>query len=246
MSKVFSVKLPDYKKFFKELEALPNKVAAASLNDAAYEFRNQAIGAISDEYTIRVPQFLRHQMRVGQKAKGNQNIDDMVAQAGSVGAPRFSGWTEPMDGSGPERDRMFTLLARSGSFKNIVHARNRLQPGAHYPGADDFADLPEEQRIAATVARALRKNPQQRMILNGGGFSHGLYAPTGETKVSARGNKYPVVRAVQLFDRKPKETARFDWVAAALSKMGGFVGKSFGKNADYYAKNAIKNSVGIK
>ncbi|MDR3247529.1 MAG: hypothetical protein LBT39_01975 [Treponema sp.] len=247
MAKGMSVKLPNFDKLFKDMAAIPNKAAAAALNDSAYEFRSQAIDALSNEYTIRVPYFLRHQMRVGQKAKGNQNIDAMIAQAGSVGAKGFSGWTEPLDGSGPGRDRIFTLLARMGNYKNVVHARNRLQPGANYPGMDGLKDLPEESRVAAAVARALRKNGQQRMILRGvPGWPDGLYAPTGETGMSAKGRPYQKVRAVQIFNRKPKETAHFDWVAAAMSKMGGFVGKAFGKAADYYAKKALKKSVGIK
>jgi hypothetical protein len=138
------------------------------------------------------------------------------------------------------------MFARGDNPQNVVNARNRYHPEAHYPAPEDMGDIPEDSRIPAMIARALRGNPQQRIVIRGGGFPAGLYAPTGETGISARGNKYKKVRAVQLFDRQPKKPKPFDWRGIALSAMQGFVQKAFGKNAAFYAKKAAKNNVGIK
>jgi hypothetical protein len=239
MAGMFDIKFPDFKKMFKELERISIQAATASINDLAVEARKISFDTLDEEYLIRSPQFVKLRLKVGKKARPSEDIDRMNAEVGSTFFHGFTGWEEPA-GKPDRRTKTITLNARGGNPRAIIPPKNRYRKNQHYVTSDDFAYLPEASRFAATISAALRANPEARIRLNGGGFPNGLYAPTGEIKISPKtGRLLPRVAAVQLLDRKPREEKSFDWMLKTLETIGpDFIKKAFQKNSAFYANRA--------
>lgn len=113
MAGMFTVKMPDFKKMIRGLEKTVRLTVAATVNDCAFEFRRDAMRAMTEHMIVRSPGFLKKALKVGNKAKGNQSIDRMAAEAGSLELPGFTGWIEQLGGPNKRR-RMATLFSRGG------------------------------------------------------------------------------------------------------------------------------------
>jgi len=227
MAGMFTVKVPDVKKLFRQIDKVFNQSIAASLNDAAFELRKQALNVFNENIIIRSPAFVKRQLRVA-RAKASDGIANMKAEAGSVAAPGFTGWKEQL-GAPDARKKTITLAARGGNKKNIVAPKNRFQPKAHYPSSKNYPGLPPNQAVAAAIDRVKRAGGQGKVVLEGAGFPLGLYAVDGER-----------VGALQLFDRPPAETTRLSWIEEGLSGISDdFIQRAFVKNANYYAKKMM-------
>jgi hypothetical protein len=124
----FTVKLPDFKKMFREMEKVTRQAARASVNDMAFEFKNKAFEVLDEKYTFRKPGFVKHQLKV-TKVEKDASFDDMVAYSGSVQFGKFGGWAEPLGGDEPDRHRLMTPLARGNNMQNVVQTKAKLQGG---------------------------------------------------------------------------------------------------------------------
>ena len=198
------------KKFCKELEKLPaviRKAEAQTLNNIVFKFHEEAAAAITGEFVSRRPNFVLRQMRYDRATPAN-----LQAAAGSVGANNspFTGFVEFL-GQPDKRVRAPTIAGRGGVAKNILPKANRLMPGANFPGTDDMdGNLP----IAAKLD-ILHRRGTKRFLMGGPQFPAGLYEfESGKQTDKGR----PKVRMVQSF-KKPAPTKKFDWIAAALSKI---------------------------
>jgi len=209
MGGMFSFNGAGLRKFCKELEKLPaviRKAEAQTLNNIAYKFREEAATAITGEFTSRRPDFVLRQMRYERATPAN-----LQAAAGSVGANNspFTGFTEFL-GQPDRRVRSPTLAGRGGQKANILPKANRMTPGANFPSTGDMdGNLPIGARLDI-----LHRQGKKRFIMSGPEFPAGLYAFTDELTDKGK----PRVKMVQSF-KPPKPTRRFDWIAAALSKI---------------------------
>jgi len=137
---------------------------------------------------------------------------NLQAAAGSVGANNspFTGFVEFL-GAQDQRVRAPTLAGRGGQKANILPKANRLMPGVNFPSTGDMdGNLPIGARLDILHRRGVK-----RFVMSGTEFPAGLYEFTNELTENGRGKK---VRMVQSF-KKPKQPRRFDWIAAALSKI---------------------------
>jgi len=198
-------------KLCKEMEKWPKLVKqsqAATLNDMAFRFKDEAANSIIENFTSRRPDFTKRQMRV-QKA----TVSNMEAVAGSVGAPNspFTGFVEFL-GSPDKRTRAPTIAGRKGNMKNILPQKYRMAPGANFPST---GDMDGGLTTAAKLAVLHRRGVKTFIMPGPEGFPAGLYEfVPGETTDYGR----PKVRMVQSF-RKPAQPKKFDWINAALSKI---------------------------
>ena len=209
---MFSFNGSGLKKFCRELERLPARVRnaeAQTLSNIAFRFREEAAAAISGEFTSRRPDFVLRQMRYERATPAN-----LQSAAGSVGAINspFTGFVEFL-GAPDQRVRSPTLAGRGGQKKNILPKTSRMTPGVNFPNVDDIdGNIPIGGRLDILHRRGVR-----RFVMNGpdaSSFGAGLYEFTNE--LTDRGK--PKVRMVQSF-KKPAPTRKFDWIAAALSKI---------------------------
>jgi hypothetical protein len=208
----FSFNGAGLKKFADELGKLPalvKKAEAQTLSNMAYKFREEAAKAVTDEFTARRPDFILRQMRY-QRATPS-NLEAIAGSVGVNGSP-FTGFIEFL-GKQDQRKRVPTLAARGGNKAAILPKANRMLAGADFPNLDEGDDygLP----IAARLAMLYKQGTAKRFIMGGPEFPAGLYE-FEKGKQTEKGQ--PKVRMVQSF-RKPKPTRRFDWIAAALSKI---------------------------
>jgi len=220
------------KQFTAELDKLPllyKKAMAATLNDEAFKFKDEAAGAIIGEFTSRRPDFVKRQMRVSKAAP-----DSMEATAGSVGVgnnPAFTGFAEPL-GQPSKKVRAPTLAGRGGQAANILPQRNRMMPGANFP---DTQKMDGSLPIGAKLD-ILHRQGTRRFLMGGPEFPAGLYEFTGEETNKGR----PKVRMVQSF-KKPKQQRRFDWVAKALAAITPeWIAGRMRKNMDFEVKKRLK------
>jgi len=230
----FSFNGQGLKQFAKELGKLPGlikKSEAATLNSIAFKFREEAANAIIGEFVSRRPDFVKRQFRVTKATTAN-----MEAIAGSVGVgnnPAFTGFTEFL-GEPDKRERAPTLEGgRGGRAETVLSKLNRLMPGADIPKADEGSyGLP----IPAMLSM-LHRQGKKRFILGGVEFPPGLYEFTNEETDKGQ----PKVRMVQSF-KKPAQPRRFDWIAAALSKITDtFVTMTHNKNIEREFMKLKKN-----
>jgi hypothetical protein len=200
------------KKFAAELGRLPalvRKAEAQTLSNMAYKFRTEAAASISGEFVSRRPDFVLRQMRYEKATPAN-----LQAVAGSVGVDNspFSGFVEFL-GQPDKRVRSPTLAGRGGQKANILPKANRMTPGVNFPSTDDLdGNIPIGGRLDILSRRNVK-----RFIMNGpdaAPFNEGLYEFTNE--LTDRGKHR--VKMIQSF-KKPAPTRKFDWIAAALSKI---------------------------
>jgi hypothetical protein len=225
----FSFNGEGLKKFVAELNKLPalyDKAIAATLNDQAFKFKEEAAAAIIGEFTSRRPDFVKREIRV-KKATASS----MEAIAGSVGIennPAFSGFVE-MLGAQDTRIRTPTLAGRGGQAAKILPQQNRLMPGANFP---DTREMDENLPIAARLS-ILHRRGQTRFLLGGPEFPAGFYAfEKGKQDKAGR----PKVQMLQSL-RKPKAPRRFDWIQKALAAITpDWISERLNKNLDFEFK----------
>ena len=69
MGRMFSVSLPDFRKWGAAMEKTVRRATAQVANDCAFEFRSRAIAAISEHMTVRNASLVRKAVSVGEKAR---------------------------------------------------------------------------------------------------------------------------------------------------------------------------------
>jgi hypothetical protein len=234
---MFDIQFPDFKKYFDKLEKAAAYAAAATSNDIAFEARKYALEALSKEYTVRAPAFVKAHVKVTKAPKGKDVFSGTPAVMASIGARGFTGWTEPK-GAPNRRKRTATLNARGRNPRAVLPPKNRYRENQNYI---ELTDDPEPSRLVATINAAIKANPQAQFHIDGSGFPNGIYAFLGKTKTSPKTGKImPRVEALHLLDRPPKETAAFDWTREALDAIpSGFAEKAFKKNLDFYVKKLL-------
>jgi hypothetical protein len=209
MGGMFSFNGAGLKKFCKELEKLPalvRKAEAQTLSNMAYKFRTEAAASISGEFVSRRPDFVLRQMRYEKATPAN-----LQSVAGSVGVNNspFTGFVEFL-GQPDQRVRSPTIAGRKGQKANILPKTSRMTPGVNFPNVDDIdGNIPIGGRLDILSRRGVK-----RFVMNGPQFPAGMYEFTNE--LTDRGR--PKVKMLQNF-KKPAPTRKFDWIAAALSKI---------------------------
>jgi hypothetical protein len=234
---MFSFNGAALKKLSKELGKLPKLIEQAeamTLNNMAFKFKEEAANAIIGEFTSRRPDFVKRQFRVTKATAAN--LQAIAGSVGVAGSESFTGFVEMLPGESDDRERVPTMAARYGNPLNMIPKNMRMNPGQNFPEITDADDIPP---MLAMIYRA--QGEQGGVIIRGGqGWTPGLYK-FGKPKGTGRSAKERMpVKLVQSFE-KPKQPRKFDWIAAALSKItDAFVSDAHNKNLDYLAKKQLK------
>jgi len=164
----------DYKIDLTEVNGLRNwygkqprlmRVACSQmLNHYARGTRESSIKQIDKTMTVRSPGFVSSRMRY-TKASSTTPINQQVSHAGSVGAERFSGWTEQEKGVPQARKRFATLAGRGGSQAGKIRPSVRLKPGLEVVTIKDYK--PRGGSLANFVAMLFRKKEKRLVRIKG-------------------------------------------------------------------------------
>jgi hypothetical protein len=223
------------KKLSQELGKLPKLIEqaeAATLNNMAFRFKEDAAASIIENYTARRPDFIKRQMRVTKATTNN-----MTAIAGSVGdGKNFTGFIEFL-GEPDLRERAPTMFARGDNPANIMPKSMRLTPDQNFP---EVSDAGEVGSVLAMLHRS--QGAKAGVIIRAAGWTPGLYKFTGKPKGMGRTAKERLpVRLVQKLDKPKKQTRKFDWIAAGLAGItDDFVNNVHIKNLDFLAKKMME------
>ncbi len=208
----------DLKKLHKWFLTSPKKftrAAAMYLNDSAFGTRKQAIKYMHGALVIRNPRFLETHIRV-DKARATTgslaNLNTLVARVGSVAAQRHSGWAE-LQGTKPDkRDKTITTVARRNSKKKQVMPSRRMKRGKQFESPDKYPGRTKRKRANAMLQHLGRGGYRRPMVVHGHRkLPAGLYVFQG----SGQNAK---LKAVQLFDQKPRKTKLKPWMTIAVRR----------------------------
>jgi hypothetical protein len=212
MGGAFSFNGAGLKAFAKELGKLPaviRKAEADTLNNIAFKFREESAAAITGEFTSRRPDFVLRQMRYQRATPAN--LESVAGSVGVANNPAFTGFIEPLGKPDTRKKAPTHKGGRGEQKKNIVARANRMIPGAEFPEVDD--DIPYGLPVAAQLSM-LHRQGKKRFKIKSAKFAPGLYGFTGGTTEQGE----PEISMIQSF-REPAQPRRFDWIAAALSKI---------------------------
>lgn len=140
MADTFEFSATDEKRLMKFYRTAPRKFGYATadvLNQMAFGNRNESINILHNRLTIRNKNFVNSSMRV-EKAKGYHNINTMESKFGSIKKDRSSGWIEQETGRRSNKDRVATIMGRSGSESKQIKPSIRLKQGRRFKSAQDF------------------------------------------------------------------------------------------------------------
>jgi len=169
MTDAFQFTKTEFSAFSKLLVRAPRALTKAygmTLNDLAYNARQQSFKYIDQTMTVRSKQFVSSKLRF-ERAKFSDGINNMQSVMGSVGGPRFTGWREQMDGSDMPRDRAITTQARRGSTTNRVAPRARLRPGKSWKSPRSYKGRSRTAKATAMLQHLSRIKYRQPFLVYG-------------------------------------------------------------------------------
>lgn len=148
------------------------RAVTATINDAAFATRDNALEEIGSQMTIRAQRFVGGSIRVAKARHSRQE-----ATVGSIVRDRFSGWEEQETGSKSDKDRAPTLAARGGNKKKRMAPSVRFKAANKFPEQDDFSGNTVARRIV-DMLRVLERRKYRKPFLiskKRRGFRRGLY-----------------------------------------------------------------------
>ncbi|MBE3063630.1 MAG: hypothetical protein IMZ69_01265 [Spirochaetes bacterium] len=223
--------------FFQRMPELVRPAVAQLLNDLAFRGREVAIDTLGKRVIIRNRRFALSRMRV-QKT-GAKPIAQQQVILGSISSERFSGWAEFQRGGNPQRNRVFSLLARGGQKEKQASASSRLKPGTVFPKPEDWDDIANPRsRVQAMIRVMSESNIYGRVFMlpkgQSGGLTPGLYRVSKGSKSSYRKSKrggsgvgnwrmtgnrpVPKIQMIQRFGKAPR-SKRWPWIQTTVKQL---------------------------
>jgi hypothetical protein len=203
---------PELKAFGREF---PRKVARATgivVNAVAFDMRDEMESSIDRLMTVRSKSFVKRHLWVSKARSGSSRP---VAEVGSIKRGKFEGWAGQQFGQDVERERVPTLMARSGTKAKAMKRSARLMKGKDVPTAKEIAGKSGPGSVIAMMRILARRGDRRPFLIfpsEHPRFKGGLYEMRGRKDKGGRKAKLLMLQGLENPNTQPR---KLDWVNPA-------------------------------